>query len=137
MLTTTGLTGLLVALGALPAYFAHRLLAIFRVLRHGLKAEAVCVEVQMSSGREDTTYHHVFEFDAADGRRIRFSEDVSQGIGRGYRTVAHYDPADPSRTATIAGRDDLAPVLLPAFGALVGGFIWISVFLAAFGRFLL
>ncbi|GGX89527.1 DUF3592 domain-containing protein [Streptomyces hiroshimensis] len=121
-----------ISLWVLPAYFLHRLLTIFRVMRYGLKAEAECVEVQISSGRDDTTYHHVFEFDAADGRRIRFSEDVAQGIQRGYRTVVHYDPANPERTATIASRDDIAPILLPAFGLLVGGAVWIAFLPAAF-----
>ncbi|WP_245700714.1 DUF3592 domain-containing protein [Streptomyces roseifaciens] len=128
MITAAGLIGL----GALPAYFLHRLLTVFKVMRYGLKAEAECVEVQVSSGREDTSYHHVFEFDAADGRRIRFSEDVSQGIQRGYRTVAHYHPANPERTATIASREDLAPILLPAFGLLVTGSLWIAFLPAAF-----
>ncbi|WP_144440854.1 DUF3592 domain-containing protein [Streptomyces roseifaciens] len=122
-----------VAMGLLPGYFLHRLVTILKVLLRGLKTEAECVEVRMSSGRDDVTYHHVFEFDAADGRRIRFSEDVSQGIERGYRTVVHYDPANPERTATIASREDLAPVLFPAFGVLIGGFICLASAAAVFG----
>ncbi|MEH6374112.1 DUF3592 domain-containing protein [Streptomyces sp. KLMMK] len=121
----------LIGLGALPGYFLHRLLVIVRVMRYGLKAEAECVDVQMSMGREDTSYHHVFEFDAADGRRIRFSEDVSQGIQRGYRTIVHYHPANPERTATIASREDLAPILLPVFGVLVGGSLWMALLATA------
>ncbi|WP_058043774.1 hypothetical protein [Streptomyces roseifaciens] len=70
-----------------------------------------------------------------DGRRIRLSEDVSQGIQRGYRTVIHYDSAKPERTASIAGGEDLAHILLPGFGVLVRGSLWLAVFVAAFGHY--
>ncbi|MFI9235390.1 hypothetical protein [Streptomyces sp. NPDC053079] len=45
------------------------------------------------------------------------------------------DPANPERTATIASREDLAPVLLPGFGVLVGGSLWLAVFMGAFGHY--
>ncbi|MGW1889672.1 DUF3592 domain-containing protein [Streptomyces sp. NPDC002004] len=134
-------TGLLVCLPLvmLVPLFVHllrRLLRIRRVLFGGATAEAECVSVRNVESRVDTVSshrYHVFAFQAPDGRRIEYVEDAAAAYTQvGYRTVVHFDPADPEGTATIAGRDDLAPVIVPAIAFLavtffLGLFVWLAI----------
>ncbi|MFI6688084.1 DUF3592 domain-containing protein [Streptomyces sp. NPDC050485] len=115
VLPTIGLAALLVCL-------VLRLLRIRRVMVHGETAEAECVEVRdvpSKSTDMDTHRYHVFAFATREGHHVTYTEDaVAPYTQVGYRTMVHYDPADPARTATVAGRDDLAPVLVPGCAAL-------------------
>lgn len=116
ILTILGLLVLpTVGLALLLAYLVRRLLVMRRVVLHGESAVAECVEVRdVASDSTDMGGHrfHLFAFVTRDGRRITYTEDaVASYTHIGYRATVHYDPADPARTATIVGRDDLAPVL--------------------------
>ncbi|MGW2860288.1 DUF3592 domain-containing protein [Streptomyces sp. NPDC001205] len=111
-----------IGLAALLAYLVGRLLRMRRVMVHGEAAEAECVEVRdVASNTNDMETHryHVFAFVTREGHRATYVEDAMAPYTQlGYRTTVHYDPADPVRTATVASRDDLAPVLVPGCAAL-------------------
>ncbi|MEV5278406.1 DUF3592 domain-containing protein [Streptomyces sp. NPDC052811] len=111
-----------IGLAALLAYLVRRLLRMRRVVVHGEAAEAECVEVRDIASKStdmDGSRYHIFAFVTREGRRVTYTEDAAAPYTPvGYRTTVHYDPADPRRTATIAGRDDLAPVLVPGCAAL-------------------
>ncbi|WP_189390075.1 DUF3592 domain-containing protein [Streptomyces sp. SDr-06] len=137
ILTILGLLVLpTVGLALLLAYLVRRLLVMRRVVLHGESAVAECVEVRdVASHSTDMGGHrfHLFAFVTRDGRRITYTEDaVASYTHIGYRATVHYDPADPARTATIVGRDDLAPVLVPGcaalgIGAALAILLWIDV----------
>ncbi|MGW2562447.1 DUF3592 domain-containing protein [Streptomyces sp. NPDC001514] len=132
-LSFAALVGLpILGLGFLFARLLRRLLRILRVMTGGAKAEGVCVDVRDTSSRSDpgTSHrHHVFAFETGEGQRIEYVEDAaSMGTPRGYRTTVHYDPADPARTATIAGRDDMAPVLVPGCALVATGVFLVILF---------
>ncbi|MFD7442522.1 DUF3592 domain-containing protein [Streptomyces sp. NPDC059909] len=135
-LSFAALVGLpIVGLGLLFVHLLRRLLRIRRVMAHGAKAEGVCVDVRDTPSRSDsgTSHrHHVFAFETDDGRRIEYVEDAaSMGTPRGYRAIVRYDPADPAGTATIAGRDDMAPILVPGCALVAtAGFLALLLWIA-------
>lgn len=78
-----------------------------RGARSGVTAPARCVRVQErttatgSSG--DRRAWHVFAFTARDGQWVEFQDGGNKRYVEGARVTVRYDPADPHRTATLAG----------------------------------
>ncbi|GGU38232.1 DUF3592 domain-containing protein [Streptomyces violascens] len=125
-----------IGLASLLAYLVRRLLRMRRVVLHGKAAVAECIEVRdiaSNSTDMDGSRYHIFAFVTGEGHRVTYTEDaVAPYTQVGYRATVHYDPADPQRTATVAGRDDLAPVLVPGCAALgvaaaLAVLLWIDV----------
>ncbi|MEU1349593.1 DUF3592 domain-containing protein [Streptomyces sp. NPDC005775] len=78
-----------------------------RGTRSGVSAPARCVRVHErdsatgSSG--DRRAWHVFAFTAQDGQWVEFQNAGTKRFHEGARVTVRYDPADPQRTATLAG----------------------------------
>ncbi|MET7649293.1 DUF3592 domain-containing protein [Streptomyces sp. NPDC005426] len=78
-----------------------------RGARSGVSAPARCVRVYErdtatgSSG--DRRSWHVFAFTAQDGQWVEFRNGGNKRFHEGARVTVRYDPADPHRTATLAG----------------------------------
>ncbi|WP_326661452.1 DUF3592 domain-containing protein [Streptomyces sp. NBC_00385] len=102
--TTLVLTGVvaLVALRSLGRTFQQ-----LRGARSGVSAPARCVRVDErdtatgSSG--DRRSSHVFAFTAQNGEWVEFRNTGNKRFHEGARVTVRYDPADPHRTATLAG----------------------------------
>lgn len=78
-----------------------------RGARSGVSAPARCVRVDErdsatgSSG--DRRSWHVFAFTARNGQWVEFRNAGNKRFAEGARVTVRYDPADPQRTATLAG----------------------------------
>ncbi|MEU1466992.1 DUF3592 domain-containing protein [Streptomyces sp. NPDC005761] len=78
-----------------------------RGARSGVSAPARCIRVDErdtatgSSG--DRRAWHVFAFTAQDGQWVEFRKGGNRRFPEGARVTVRYDPADPQRTATLAG----------------------------------
>lgn len=112
------------ALGALAVRFALRLRRVLWLLRRGEHAEGRCVDRRMvdrGPGAE-TRYatEYVFAFRTRDGREIEFTDHAPGpfGLEVGAPVRVSYDPSDPARHPTIAGRRAWGPVLMPAVFAV-------------------
>ena len=97
-----------------------------RFLRTAVEATGTILELVESSGSEGgTTYSAVVEFQAADGRTIRWEESMASNppVGRkGDRLLMKYDRANPQRARIAkATRMWFLPVLLGSLGALFFG----------------
>lgn len=92
----------LVALRSLGRTFQQ-----LRGARSGVSAPARCVRVDErdtatgSSG--DRRSWHVFAFTAQNGEWVEFRNTGNKRFHEGARVTVRYDPADPHRTATLAG----------------------------------
>ncbi|TXS36234.1 DUF3592 domain-containing protein [Streptomyces sp. OR43] len=102
--TSLVLTGV-VALVALRSL--GRTVQQLRGARSGVSAPARCVRVDErdtatgSSG--DRRSSHVFAFTAQNGEWVEFRNSGNKRFHEGARVTVRYDPADPHRTATLAG----------------------------------
>ncbi|MFG3139885.1 DUF3592 domain-containing protein [Streptomyces sp. NPDC048211] len=102
--TSLVITGV-VALVALRSL--ARTLRQLRGARAGVSAPARCVRVDErdsatgSSGDRRTWY--VFAFTAQGGEWVEFRNGGNRRFHEGARVTVRYDPADPHRTATLAG----------------------------------
>ncbi|WOT34607.1 DUF3592 domain-containing protein [Streptomyces coeruleorubidus] len=111
---------LLVALfGALSWKYARRLVTVARVLRRGVRAEGECVRVETEPYHRSDATRHFFAFRTADGTPVEFEDLAGWSTTRGTTVTVTYDPRDPQRTATVAGRGSWSPVLQSL--ALVAG----------------
>lgn len=78
-----------------------------RGARSGVSAPARCIRVYErdaatgSSG--DRRAWHVFAFTAQNGEWVEFQDGGNRRFVEGARVTVRYDPADPKRTATLAG----------------------------------
>ncbi|MFE6978393.1 DUF3592 domain-containing protein [Streptomyces sp. NPDC057682] len=105
-----------------------------RGARSGVTAPARCVRVQErttatgSSG--DRRAWHVFAFTARDGQWVEFQDGGNKRYVEGARVTVRYDPADPHRTATLAG-SPRAALLEGAVSVLLMGVV-LLVFLTDF-----
>jgi len=97
-----------------------------RFLRTAVDASGTIVDLLESSGSEGgTAYSAVVEFQAADGRTIRWEESMASNppVGRqGEQLLMKYDPADPN-TARVARATRMwfMPALFSGLGALFFG----------------
>lgn len=82
--------------------YAVRLANAARVLRYGVRAGGECVRVE-SEPHSDATRHY-FAFYTADRTRVEFEDLASWSTNEGTPVTVTYDPRDPRRTATVAGR---------------------------------
>ncbi|MFD7867943.1 DUF3592 domain-containing protein [Streptomyces sp. NPDC059783] len=105
-----------------------------RGARSGVTAPARCVRVQErttatgSSG--DRRARHVFAFTARDSQWVEFQDGGNKRYVEGARVTVRYDPADPHRTATLAG-SPRAALLEGAVSVLLMGVV-LLVFLTDF-----
>ncbi|MFE9556538.1 DUF3592 domain-containing protein [Streptomyces sp. NPDC006692] len=103
--------GLLVLLfGSLTWKYARRLVTVTRMLRHGVRTGGECVRVELDNVSVDAK-RHFFAFRTAQGRPVEFEDLAGWSMAVGTPVTVAYDPADPVRTATIAGRGTWSPVL--------------------------
>lgn len=119
-----------VLFGAVTVQSAGRLLTVVRTLRHGVRTEGRCVRVK--GERHSDATRHFFAFTTADGSEVEFEELAKWSVGPGDRVTVTYDPRDPQRTATIAGRGSWSPVLqriVLAVGCGLGTAVFLTLFL--------
>ncbi|MFD5783023.1 DUF3592 domain-containing protein [Streptomyces sp. NPDC126933] len=103
--------GMVLLFGWLAVHYARRLAAVARALRAGGRAPGVCVRIETEPFNRSDAQRHVFTFSAQDGRRIEFEDLATRSVRVGSEVTVAYDPADPERTATVAGRGSWSPVL--------------------------
>jgi hypothetical protein len=114
-------------LGAFAVRSALRLNRVLWLVRHGAHAEGRCSErrsVDRGAGSErGYSTEYVFAFRTPDGQDVEFTDHAPGPFGFevGAPIRVSYDPADPSRHATVAGRGAWGPVLMPAAFAVVLG----------------
>ncbi|MGW2860286.1 DUF3592 domain-containing protein [Streptomyces sp. NPDC001205] len=103
--------GLLVLLfGSLTLKYARRLLVVTRMLRHGVRTSGECVRVESDNVSVDAK-RYFFAFRTPDGQTVEFEDLAAWSMTVGTPVTVAYAPADPARTATIAGRGTWSPVL--------------------------
>ncbi|MFE4333351.1 MULTISPECIES: DUF3592 domain-containing protein [unclassified Streptomyces] len=114
-------------LGAFAVRSALRLHRVLRLVRHGEHAEGRCADrrtVDRGPGT-DRSYvtEYVFAFRTRDGRDIEFTDHAPGPFGFevGAPVRVSYDPAAPSKHATVAGPGAWGPVVMPAVFAVVPG----------------
>ncbi|MFD5033971.1 DUF3592 domain-containing protein [Streptomyces sp. NPDC058405] len=125
--------GMVLLFGWLAVHYARRLAAVARALRAGGRAPGVCVRIETEPFNRSDAQRHVFTFSAQDGRRIEFEDLATRAVRVGSEVTVAYDPADPERTATVAGRGSWSPVLQYALlvtgcGLAAAGFAAVFVF---------
>lgn len=125
--------GMVLLFGWLAVHYARRLAAVGRALRAGGRAPGVCVRIETEPFNRSDAQRHVFTFSAQDGRRIEFEDLATRAVRVGSEVTVAYDPADPERTATVAGRGSWSPVLQYALlvtgcGLAAAGFAAVFVF---------
>jgi Protein of unknown function (DUF3592) len=113
-----GSAGETASFGAMAVLFAvlgtasaRRLAAVTAALRHGVRAPGTCVRVRSRPHLRGDAVRHTFAFTAADGTRIEFEDPGRWSLAEGDPVTVTYDPRDPHRTATVAGRRSWSPVL--------------------------
>nr|WTB31686.1 DUF3592 domain-containing protein [Streptomyces sp. NBC_00830] len=78
-----------------------------RGARSGVSAQARCIRVyerdSATGSTNDRREWHVFAFTARNGEWIEFQDGSTRRFHEGARVTVRYDPADPKRTATLAG----------------------------------
>ncbi|MFF1920544.1 DUF3592 domain-containing protein [Streptomyces sp. NPDC058221] len=78
-----------------------------RGARSGVSAPARCIrayERDTATGSSgDRRARHVFAFTAQNGEWVEFQDGGNKRFIEGARVTVRYDPADPKRTATLAG----------------------------------
>ncbi|EST28808.1 DUF3592 domain-containing protein [Streptomyces niveus] len=111
--------GMILLFGWLATHYARRLSGVNRALRAGIRAEGTCVRIEQEPYNRSDARQHFFAFRTPDGRQIEFEDLASRSIRVGDPVTVAYDPADPDRTATVAGRGHCSPVL--QYGVLVVG----------------
>lgn len=98
--------------------------------RSGLTAEARCLRAYTSANRDSdgrttgSTWHHVYEYTAADGRTVRFEEQNGPAtILEGDFVQVHYTAARPQRATAFrpdSGKSEAKALFTLAFlGAVV------------------
>ncbi|SCF74817.1 DUF3592 domain-containing protein [Streptomyces sp. Ncost-T10-10d] len=114
-------------LGAFAVRSALRLHRVLRLVRHGEHAEGRCADrrtIDRGPGM-DRSYatEYVFAFRTRDGRDIEFTDHAPGPFGFevGAPVRVSYDPAAPSKHATVAGPRAWGPVVMPAVFAVVLG----------------
>lgn len=110
---------LMVFFGALTGKYALRLVTVTRMLRHGVRTGGECVRVETEPYNRSDARRHFFVFRTHDGTEVEFEDLAGWSMAEGTAVTVAYDPRDPARTATIAGRGSWSPVLQCL--ALVGG----------------
>lgn len=78
-----------------------------RGARSGVSAPARCIRVyerdSATGSSNDRRAWHVFAFTAQNGEWVEFQDGGNRRFIEGARVTVRYDPADPKRTATLAG----------------------------------
>ncbi|MFF2652080.1 DUF3592 domain-containing protein [Streptomyces sp. NPDC058045] len=121
-----GGAGFLIA-GVLAVFFGtftwkylRRLGTVVRTLRGGARAPGRCVRVETEPYNRSDAKRHWFAFRTEQGEDVEFEDLAGWLMNPGDEVTVAYDPHDPARTATIAGRgSSWSPVLQCV--ALVGG----------------
>lgn len=102
--TSLVITGV-VALAALRSL--GRTVRQLRGARSGVTAPARCIRVyerdSATGSTGDRRAWHVFAFTAQSGEWVEFQNGGNKRFHEGARAIVRYDPADPGRTATLAG----------------------------------
>ncbi|MGW1889666.1 DUF3592 domain-containing protein [Streptomyces sp. NPDC002004] len=113
------LGALMVFFAALTMKYARRLVTVVRMLRTGVRTSGTCVRVETEPYNRSDAERHFFAFRTADGHEVEFEDLAGRSTGVGAEVTVTYDPRNPARTATIAGRGSWSPVLQSA--ALIAG----------------
>ncbi|GHJ35342.1 DUF3592 domain-containing protein [Streptomyces sp. TS71-3] len=100
-----------VVCAAVTVSSARRLARVVRTLRHGARAEGRCVRVRSEPYNRSDAARYFFAFQTADGSTVEFEDMAKWSMGVGDRVTVTYDPRDPRRTATTAGRGSFSPVV--------------------------
>ncbi|MFJ7155506.1 DUF3592 domain-containing protein [Streptomyces sp. NPDC101118] len=88
---------------AVAVKYGRRLATVLRTVRHGVRVPGECARVVTHSDTDAREYFFRFRT-AEDGREVEFRDLAPWTTGTGDPVTVTYDPADPERTATIAGR---------------------------------
>lgn len=105
--------------GAIVVKYVRRLATVRRTLRHGIRTTGTCVRVDRGPNRNSDARRYRFAFRTADGEAVEFEDLAGWSMTAGTPVTVAYDPRDPRRTATIAGRGSASPILQSL--ALVAG----------------
>jgi uncharacterized protein DUF3592 len=105
--------------GAVMVTYVRRLMTVTRTLRHGTRTAGTCVRVERGPNRNSDSRRYHFAFRTADGEEAEFEDLAGWSMTAGTPVTVAYDPRDPRRTATVAGRGSASPVLQSV--ALVAG----------------
>ncbi|MGW1886956.1 DUF3592 domain-containing protein [Streptomyces sp. NPDC001970] len=97
--------------GAFTVMYLRRLLTVMRTLRRGVRTSGACSRVEYPD-RDSDAKDHFFVFRTTEGREVEFKDLAGWTMTTGTQVTVTYDPVDPQRTATIAGRGNWAPVRL-------------------------
>ncbi|MFI2346726.1 DUF3592 domain-containing protein [Streptomyces sp. NPDC019443] len=104
--------GLLTVLfGSLTVKYVRRLATLARTLRRGARTAGECVRVETEPYNRSDAKRHFFVFRTADGTEVEFEDLAGWGMKTGSPVTVTYDPENPRKTATIAGRGSWSPVL--------------------------
>ncbi|MFF2327881.1 MULTISPECIES: DUF3592 domain-containing protein [unclassified Streptomyces] len=112
-------------LGAFAVRSGLRLRRVLWLVRHGEHVEGRCADrrtVDRGPGQERSyATEYVFAFRTRDGRDIEFTDHAPGPFGFevGAPVRISYDPAAPSKHATVAGPGAWGPVLMPAVFTVV------------------
>ncbi|MEW1723582.1 DUF3592 domain-containing protein [Streptomyces sp. NPDC093109] len=125
--------GMILLFGWLTAYYGRRLAAVLRALRAGGRAVGRCVRVETEPYNRSDAQRYFFTFRLPAGREIEFEDLATRAMEVGAPVTVAYDPADPERTATVAGRGSWSPVaqyvlLVTACGLAAAGFTVVFLF---------
>lgn len=102
---------LMLFFGWLTVKYARRLVTVARMMRSGTRTTGTCVRVETEPYNRSDATRHFFAFRAPDGRDVEFEDLAGWSVKEGTEVTVAYDPRDPERTATIAGRGSRSPVL--------------------------
>jgi hypothetical protein len=100
-----------VLFGTLTVQYTRRLVTVARMLRRGVRTTGTCVRVEREPHLRSDAARHFFAFRTADGTAVEFEDLAGWSMAQGSTVTVAYDPRDPRRTATIAGRRNFSPVL--------------------------
>ncbi|MER5890266.1 DUF3592 domain-containing protein [Streptomyces sp. NPDC001941] len=102
--------GMTALFGFLTFSYGRRLARVVRALRGGARAEGTCVRVETEPYNRSDAERHFFAFRTPEGREVEFEDLSGRSVKAGTPVTVTYDPADPARTATVAGRGNWGPV---------------------------
>ena len=97
--------------GAVTVKSVRRLATVARMLRRGVRTTGTCVRVTSRPHQRSDAKRYHFAFRTDDGQAVEFEELAEWSMAEGTTVTVAYDPRDPRRTATIAGRGSSAPVV--------------------------
>jgi len=131
--------GLIATLAVFTAYrTVRRAVEVRLAWRGGLTAEARCLRAYTTENRDSdgghtgSTWHHVYEYAAADGRTVRFEEHHGSATRlEGDFVTVHYTAAHPQRATALAPGSVSHEAKALAVVAFLGVIVAFSIFFMA------